>query len=132
MRTTTYLTLLAAPLALAACGSGDKAPEPAETMMSEQAPTGENAAMPSDMPMEESAAAGKIGSGTGSVTEVDQTAGKITIDHGPIEAVGWPAMTMAFSADKESLNKVKVGDRVKFEFRTTEGGGGELTAIAKQ
>ena len=30
------------------------------------------------------------------------------------------------------MDKVAVGDRVTFEFQTTEGGGGELTAIAKQ
>ncbi|MBU2342296.1 MAG: copper-binding protein, partial [Alphaproteobacteria bacterium] len=38
---------------------------------------------------------------------------------------------MAFSADEATIDKVAVGDRVTFEFRTTEGGG-ELTAISKQ
>ena len=74
----------------------------------------------------------EAGSGEGSVTEINEAEGKITIDHGPIAAVGWPAMTMAFSADEASMDKVAVGDRVTFEFQTTEGGGGELTAIAKQ
>ena len=67
-----------------------------------------------------------------SMIEALEAEGKITIDHGPIAAVGWPAMTMAFSADEDSMDKVAVGDRVTFEFQTTEGGGGELTAIAKQ
>lgn len=131
MRITTYLSLLAAPLALTACDSGDQAPEPAETMMADSMSNAESMPMAGDRPMMESATAGQVGSGEGSVTAVDEAEGKITIDHGPIPAVGWPAMTMAFSADEESLRKVAVGDRVSFEFRTTEGGG-ELTAIAKQ
>ncbi|MEH6792340.1 copper-binding protein [Parasphingorhabdus sp.] len=126
MRTTNYLTLLAAPLALAACSNDQETSEPAGTMMADNMP------MSDDMPMMESPAAGQAGSGEGSITEIDEADGKITIDHGPIAAVGWPAMTMAFSADDESMRKVAVGDRVTFEFRTTEGGGGELTAIAKQ
>ena len=132
MRTTNYLTLLAAPLALAACDNAQETSEPAGTMMADNMPDADSMPMSDDMPMMESPAAGQAGSGEGSVTEIDEAGGKITIDHGPIAAVGWPAMTMAFSADDESMRKVAVGDRVTFEFRTTEGGGGELTAIAKQ
>ena len=132
MRTTTYLTLLAAPLALAACDNAQAPSEPAGTMMADDMPDADSMPMSDDMPMMESPAAGQAGSGEGSVTEIDEADGKITIDHGPIAAVGWPAMTMAFSADEESMRKVAVGDRVTFEFRTTEGGGGKLTAIAKQ
>ncbi|MDM8011623.1 MAG: copper-binding protein [Parasphingorhabdus sp.] len=132
MRTTNYLTLLAAPLALAACSNDQETSEPAGTMMADNMPDADSMPMSDDMPMMESPAAGQAGSGEGSITEIDEADGKITIDHGPIAAVGWPAMTMAFSADDESMRKVAVGDRVTFEFRTTEGGGGKLTAIAKQ
>ena len=101
-------------------------------MMADEMSNADSMPMSDDMPMMDNAEVGQSGSGEGSVTEIDETEGKITIDHGPIPAVGWPAMTMAFAADEESLGKVSVGDRVTFEFRTTEGGGGELTAIAKQ
>lgn len=132
MRTTNYLTLLAATLALAACDNAQETSEPSGTMMADDMADAQSMPMSDDMPMMESPAAGQAGSGEGSVTEIDEAGGKITIDHGPIAAVGWPAMTMAFSADNESIGKVAVGDRVTFEFRTTEGGGGELTTIAKQ
>ena len=132
MRTPTYMILLAAPLALAACDSAEDASQPAETMMADEMSNADSMPMSDDMPMMDNGEVGQSGSGEGSVTEIDEAEGKITIDHGPIPAVGWPAMTMAFAADEESLGKVSVGDRVTFECRTTEGGGGELTAIAKQ
>lgn len=132
MRTTIYLTLFAAPLTLAACDSGEGTSEPAEMTTVDSMADTDSMPSPGDMSMMDSSAAAQAGSGEGSVTAIDETEGKITIDHGPIPAVGWPAMTMAFSADEESLSKVAVGDRVTFEFRTTESGGGQLTAIAKQ
>lgn len=56
----------------------------------------------------------------------------VTIDHGPVESVGWPAMTMSFEAqDLTLLEGVKVGDQVRFEFRQ-EGGSSRLTSISKQ
>ena len=41
-------------------------------------------------------------------------AGKITIAHGPVDALKWPAMTMAFNATREQLASVKVGQKVQF------------------
>ena len=53
----------------------------------------------------------------GLVTKVDQSAGKITIRHGPIKKFDMDeGMTMVFRAsDPAMLNSVKVGDKVKFE-----------------
>lgn len=52
---------------------------------------------------------------TGKVTKVDASAGKITIDHGPIKNLEMPAMTMVFKAGDESMLKaVKAGDRIRF------------------
>lgn len=73
----------------------------------------------------------KMGKGTGTVTAIDKTAGKITLDHGPIPEVGWPAMTMAFKASPKLLDSVAVGDKVTFEM-TLRGSDGEVTAITKQ
>ena len=52
---------------------------------------------------------------TGKVTKIDASAGKITIDHGPIRNLDMPAMTMVFKAGEEAMLKaVKPGDRIKF------------------
>lgn len=64
------------------------------------------------------AAAGPI-TGTGTVTQVDAGAGTITIDHGPIEAVSWPAMTMQFNAERPAiLQGIAVGDTVSFTLKS--------------
>lgn len=85
------------------------------------------------MSMEASApaAAGPI-TNTGTVTEVDASAGTITINHGPIEAVSWPAMTMQFSAESPAiLQGIAVGDSVSFELKSaTETS--VVTSIQKQ
>ena len=54
--------------------------------------------------------------GKGTVTAIDPAAGKVTIEHGPIESLHWPAMTMAFDASPEVLGSFKEGDSVHFEF----------------
>jgi Cu(I)/Ag(I) efflux system periplasmic protein CusF len=53
----------------------------------------------------------------GQVTKVDQSAGKITIRHGPIKKLGMDeGMTMVFKAqDPAMLKAVKAGDKVKFD-----------------
>jgi Cu/Ag efflux protein CusF len=53
----------------------------------------------------------------GQVTKVDQSAGKITIKHGPIKKLGMDAgMTMVYKAqDPAMLKAVKAGDKVKFD-----------------
>lgn len=57
----------------------------------------------------------KTGQGAGVVTAVDAGAAKVTIKHGPIPAVGWPAMTMTFRATPPSLVKgLRVGQTVTF------------------
>jgi Cu(I)/Ag(I) efflux system periplasmic protein CusF len=53
----------------------------------------------------------------GTVTKVDQSAGKITIKHGPLKKLDMEGgMTMVFRAqDPVMLKQVKVGDKVKFD-----------------
>ena len=68
--------------------------------------------------------------GTGSVDSI--SGNQVTISHGPIRTVGWPAMTMAFTAeDPALLNGIKAGDRVSFAF-STAGSTSTLTSISKQ
>ena len=53
----------------------------------------------------------------GQVVKVDESAGKITIKHGPIKKLDMDeGMTMVFRAnDPAMLKQVKAGDKIKFE-----------------
>jgi Cu(I)/Ag(I) efflux system protein CusF len=59
----------------------------------------------------------------GQVTRVDQSAGKITIRHGPIRKLGMnEGMTMVFKAqDPAMVKSVKAGDKVKFDAEQVNG-----------
>ena len=51
----------------------------------------------------------------GVVKKIDKAAGEIVIQHGQLDSIGMPPMTMAFGvADKAWLNKLKAGDRIRF------------------
>lgn len=84
-------------------------------------PSAQDAAKSEDgMNMETStpAAAGPVAS-TGTVTQVDAAAGTITINHEPIAAISWPAMTMQFTAENPAiLQGIAVGDHVSFELKS--------------
>ena len=54
-------------------------------------------------------------SATGTVQSVDVPAKKITIAHGPIAAIQWPAMTMTFDAPRVDLSAIKPGDKIDFD-----------------
>jgi Cu(I)/Ag(I) efflux system periplasmic protein CusF len=70
------------------------------TFTAAEAATAQPAAKPmADMPgMAMPASAAKTGKGTGVITEIDAAGGHLTIKHGPIASLGWPAMTMGFKA----------------------------------
>ena len=54
---------------------------------------------------------------TGVVKKVDAKAGLVTLAHGPVKTMNWPAMTMGFQVkDKMLLDKLTVGKKVDFEF----------------
>ena len=58
----------------------------------------------------------------GVVRKIDRDAKKITIRHGEIANLGMPAMTMVFVAkDPALLDKVKVGDNIRFTAEKLEG-----------
>ena len=78
------------------------------------------------------AEAAKTGQATGVVTGLDDKMGMVTIKHGPIPGVGWPAMTMSFKAMPARLLKgVKAGDKVAFTVKV-KGQENEVTALRKQ
>ena len=58
----------------------------------------------------------------GQVVKVDESAGKLTLKHGPIKNLDMDAMTMVFRVkDPGMLKTVKVGDSVKFEAERVDG-----------
>src|SRR6267378_8310885 len=55
--------------------------------------------------------------GVGTVKKVDPASGKVTIAHGPIPTMKWPAMNMTFTVkDKALLGKLSQDKKVEFEF----------------
>jgi len=69
------------------------------------------------------------GSGTGVIKTIDVKSGKITIAHGPIASLKWPAMTMTFSVNPASLlNGLKVGQKVAFDV-SMKGSDSTITAL---
>jgi Cu(I)/Ag(I) efflux system periplasmic protein CusF len=54
---------------------------------------------------------------SGTITKVDPAAGRVTIAHGPVQTLKWPAMTMTFGVgDKALLDRARPGKKVEFEF----------------
>ncbi len=62
------------------------------------------------------------GPNEGVVRSVDKPAREIIIRHGPLNGFDMPPMTMAFEVkDAALLDKVKAGDRVKFQVEILNG-----------
>ncbi|MDD0997995.1 copper-binding protein [Pseudomonas sp. TNT2022 ID1044] len=54
----------------------------------------------------------------GSIKAIDQEKHMVTIAHGAIPAIQWPAMTMGFTATPEQVMGLHTGDKVAFTFST--------------
>lgn len=68
--------------------------------------------------------------GNGTVNSVDAAQHKINISHGPIPAIGFPAMTMDFAvAPAVDLRAVKPGMRVDFTVEQGAGGMYEIQSV---
>lgn len=101
-------------LLLAACGE-DQTAAPANRQASQPGTT--------------NGAAETVYSAAGKVTAI--SGDQVTISHGPVEGIGWPAMTMAFQADSPEMTQgVSVGDQVSFAFRQ-DGSAYTLTSLSK-
>jgi Cu(I)/Ag(I) efflux system protein CusF len=65
----------------------------------------------------------------GTVRKVDPAQGKVTLQHEPIDRLGWPAMTMAFRVrDAKLLEGLEPGRKVRFAF-VQQGPAYVITAI---
>ncbi len=60
----------------------------------------------------------------GEVKKIDESAGKVTLKHGPAKSLGMDeGMTMVYRVkDPAMLKQVKVGDKVQFEAEKADGG----------
>ena len=91
------------------------------------APAAMGPASAASMPM---ARASGVHVGEGKVESVD--ANGITVSHGPVASLKWPAMTMGFGKpDAKAFADVKPGDTVRFEFRQGGAMGYELVSVQR-
>ncbi|HRK77251.1 MAG TPA: efflux RND transporter periplasmic adaptor subunit [Thiobacillus sp.] len=78
----------------------------------------------------ESASPGARHRAEGTVDGVDSRTGGISINHGPVKSLQWPAMTMEFTVANESLLKgIHPGTAVAFEFVERQPGEWVITGI---
>jgi Cu(I)/Ag(I) efflux system protein CusF len=76
------------------------------------------------------AAAAKTAAGTGTVTALNTAGRKVTLEHGPMPEMNWPAMKMEFGvASAVDLSKVKAGDKVRFTI-TSSGSAHTIQSIS--
>ena len=54
---------------------------------------------------------------SGTIIKIDAAAGRVTIAHGPVQQLKWPAMTMTFGVgDRALLERAQPGKKVDFQF----------------
>lgn len=82
------------------------------------------------MQMEQENTQEQVATAEGTIKAIDSAQHRLTIAHGAVAAVQWPPMTMAFSATKDQLTGLSVGDRVTFSFRL-DGGKATIESIKK-
>jgi Cu(I)/Ag(I) efflux system protein CusF len=76
-------------------------------------------------------AQGQVHKGQGTVNRIDEKAGKLNLTHGPIATLKWPGMTMNFTvSDRQSLAKLKPGQKVEFKLVEKSKGQYVITEIA--
>jgi len=69
----------------------------------------------------------------GTVEDIDVKAGTLSLSHGPVPTLGWPAMNMEFKVANESLLRdLKPGTQVDFEFVERQQGEWVITSIKRK
>ncbi|HDZ58187.1 MAG TPA: copper-binding protein [Pseudomonas xinjiangensis] len=84
-----------------------------------------------NMKMEQSGSTAKTAKATGTVRNIDEERGTVTIAHGPVPELDWPPMTMGFKATPEQLEQLGEGDEVEFEF-ASQGMDSSITSIKQR
>lgn len=104
-------TALIAAVLLAGCSQ-----PPNDTQVQPSPSAGDKQMPDAEVPMNMADQISTQATATGTVEAVDPGAGTITIAHGPVKALDWPAMTMGFKASPEQLASVQAGQKVEFAF----------------
>jgi len=66
----------------------------------------------------------------GTVDSIDEKAGTVSVSHGPVASLKWPAMTMKFKAANETLlQALTPGAKVSFDFVERQPGEWVITAV---
>lgn len=68
---------------------------------------------------------------TGTIEALDRERGVVTIAHGPVPALKWPASTMQFQVREQQLEGLEVGDAVRIGFQS-EGDEAAIVSIDKR
>lgn len=101
----------------------------------QESPTASPATTPAPVSSVESSQAGetmaKQASATGTIEAIDPAAKTVTIAHGPVPELAWPAMRMTFQVPNVSLADFKPGDQVAFDL-STSGMTATVTALKHQ
>lgn len=101
--------MLIASLAIASCGQSGEGNTQAVGPDS-ASPSNTNPAAQTAQP------SGEVHSGNGDITELSSDSASIS--HGPVESIGWPAMTMTFQVrSPDMVQGLNVGDPVDFQFQ---------------
>jgi Cu(I)/Ag(I) efflux system membrane fusion protein len=67
---------------------------------------------------------------SGKVEEIDAKGGTVSIEHGPVQSLQWPAMTMEFKVANDALLKaMKPGAAISFEFVERQPGEWVITSV---
>ncbi len=83
-----------------------------------------------NMPMQQEQAA-QTASATGTVKKVNADKGTVTIAHGPVPELKWPAMVMPFEATPEQIAQIDEGDNIAFTF-ASDGNKYRIESIEKR
>jgi Cu(I)/Ag(I) efflux system periplasmic protein CusF len=66
---------------------------------------------------------------SGTVTQLDRAKSRVTISHGAVPSLKWPAMTMGFAVkDKALLEALQPGRKIEFQF-VQQGSDYVITAV---
>ncbi len=78
--------------------------------------------IPSGLSPIASAYAAQAAEAEGTIKGIDPASGTVKIDHGPVQSLGWPAMTMDFQVENKALlERVKPGQSVTFTLEQKKG-----------
>lgn len=131
--TLALLTACSSPSPDATTAASDAAAATPPPAVTAAAPAAASTAMSTSMPIADQAEtmASPTAAAAGVVKAVDPVAKTITLDHGPVEALHWPAMIMTFKTGKVDVGSIKPGDHVAFEF-ASNGMDATLTKIDRR